>query len=141
MIPSTSCGRYIKQLNDLLRKNANNQLRSQDLTVSQINVLMLLRDLPDRQATFKEMERILRVAQATTAGLMSRLEQKSFVETYTDPEDKRVKIVKLTPEGEKVCDQGAANMEAAENRLLSGFTEQEKDDFLRMLIKAGENMK
>ena len=79
-----SCGMLIKQINDSMRKQVNNHLRSCDLTMAQVGVLLELRKNTDQQMTLKELERSFRVAQSTAAGLVSRLEQKNFVESFGD---------------------------------------------------------
>lgn len=48
----------------------------------------------------KELERYFGVAQSTIAGVVSRLEQKGFVEAFGDAADKRIKVVHITPAGE-----------------------------------------
>ena len=43
-----TCGALLKQINDVLEKNANNALRKQDLTISQSGVLVLLDKKSDK---------------------------------------------------------------------------------------------
>ena len=87
------CGALIKKVHDEIEKKANAMLRQQDLTLSQMNVLMELEAIPDHQLTLKELEGLLHVAQSTAAGIVVRLEQKGFVESFTDENDRRVKKV------------------------------------------------
>ena len=77
IIPS---GQLIKLLHDRLEKQANNTLRGKDLTMMQISVLMELQEAEQKQRSMKELERKFCVAQSTVAGIISRLEQKGFVE-------------------------------------------------------------
>ncbi len=77
-----TCVALIKQIHDGLEKQANNSLRSQDLTMSQVGVLIELRFSLEKQMTLKELERRLHVAQPTAAGIVARLEQKGFVEGF-----------------------------------------------------------
>ncbi len=42
MTLQNSCGALLKQINDELEKQANNSLRADDLTVSQVGVLLAL---------------------------------------------------------------------------------------------------
>ena len=87
-IPS---GQLIKMLHDRLEKIANNTLREKDLTMMQISVLMELQKAEQKQRSMKELERKFCVAQSTVAGIISRLEQKRFVEAVGDASDKRIK--------------------------------------------------
>jgi len=140
MIQEESCGFYLKQLNDALGKNANNALRSQDLTFSQMGVLIYLSERSGRQATFKEIEKAIHNAQSTTAGVMTRLEKKGFVECFGSVEDKRIKVARLTDKGDGILSQSGLHMEETEGKLTNGFTKAEKEMFLELLKKASANM-
>ena len=78
MSKDISCGMLFKQIHDELEKRTNNSLRSSDLTMAQMGALLVLREKSDKEMPLKELERSLRVAQSTAAGIVSRLEQKGF---------------------------------------------------------------
>lgn len=140
MSDDTSCGMYIKQINSALEKNANNTLRKQDLTFAQVSALLAIRDFPEQKISLKELEKILHVAQSTTAGIISRLEQKGLVTGFGDSTDKRIKLVQITPMGEKYCREAEQNMKEAEENLLSGLTETEKSIFNSLLQKVRDTL-
>lgn len=133
------CGTMIKQLHDALERNVNNVLRTKDLTMAQVGVLLELHHCPEKQMSLKELERILHVAQSTAAGIVVRLEQKGFVESFGDPVDRRVKIVRITPTGEACCLQADKDMEETEKKLLAPLTEVERTVFLELLEKICDN--
>ena len=141
MLTSLPSGQLIKLLHDRLEKQANNTLRAQDLTMMQISVLMELQKTEQKQLSMKELERKFCIAQSTVAGIISRLEQKGFVEAFGDAADKRVKLVHITPAGEACCREAAGYMAEAEQMLLHGFSEDEKAMFNQLLARAAENMK
>ena len=129
------CGALIKNIHDEIEKKANALLRQQDLTLSQMNVLMELEAAPEHQLTLKELEALLHVAQSTAAGIVVRLEQKRFVESFTDAGDRRVKKVAITPAGMECCKKAASDVIEMETQLLSGLTETEKVLFRELLEK------
>ena len=129
------CGALIKKVHDEIEKKANAMLRQQELTLSQMHVLMELEAIADHQLTLKELEGLLHVAQSTAAGIVVRLEQKGFVESFTDENDRRVKKVALTPAGMECCKNAASDVKDIEMKLLSGLTESEKLLFLDLLEK------
>lgn len=141
MSTSLPSGQLIKLLHDRLEKQANNTLRAQDLTMMQISVLMELQKTEQKQLSMKELERKFCIAQSTVAGIISRLEQKGFVEAFGDAADKRVKLVHITSAGEACCREAAGYMEQAEQTLLGGFSEEEKTTFNLLLTRAAENMR
>ncbi|HBI60173.1 MAG TPA: MarR family transcriptional regulator [Lachnospiraceae bacterium] len=135
-----SCGMYIKQINSALEKDANNTLRKQDLTFAQVSALLAIRDFPEQKISLKELEKILHVAQSTTAGIINRLEQKGFVTAFGDSSDKRIKLVQMTSLGETYCQEAEQNMKRAEERLLSGLTETERSIFKTLLQKVRDTL-
>ncbi len=141
MLNDYTCGALLKQINDIMEKNANNDLRGQDLTIAQSGVLVLLDQKEEKTATFKELEKSFGVSQPTMVGILGRLEQKKLVEILTDADDKRIRKAHLTQEGVEKCKEGYKHMKAAEELLLSGLTEEERTAFLRLLIKIRESMK
>lgn len=136
----STCGMLIKQINSTLEKNANNSLRKQDLTFAQVSALLTIRDFPEQKLSLKELEKLLHIAQSTTAGIISRLEQKGLVEAFGDLADKRIKLVKITPLGETYCQTAEQNMKEAEENLLSGLTETEKSIFYNLLQKVKDTL-
>ena len=106
-----TCGMMIKQIHDCLEKDTNNTLRAQDLTMAQVGALIELRSAEEKQMPLKELERRLHVAQSTAAGIVVRLEQKGFLESFGSSDDRRIKMVRITPKGEDCCldsDRGRA---------------------------------
>lgn len=141
MNTNDKCGFMIKQLHDSLEKESNNMLRRDGLTMSQVGVLMLLDDTPGRELPLKEIEKFMKVAQSTAAGVISRLEQKELVESFGDPGDKRIKLVRLTSRGRQCCETAEENMNKAEENLLSSLTEAERKDFRILLGKIRDTIK
>ena len=136
-----SCGLLIKQIHTTLEKNANNAPRADDLTSAQAAVMMTLDGQTEHCMTLKELEKTLLLAQSTIAGTVARLEAKGLVFYSDSKEDKRVKWVHLTEAGMECCRRAAERMEEAEERLLSGLTETEREIFISLLKKVNHAIK
>lgn len=137
----SDCGILIKQIHNQLEKNANNVLRAQGLTMTQIGMLVELDAQPLGKMTMKELEQALRVAQSTVVGIVNRLEQRGYVVTFTDSDDKRVRVAQITEKGMQCCQQARKNMEQAEENLLAGLNGQERETFHKLLEKVIQTMK
>ncbi len=135
MSKNYSCGTLLKQIHDIMEKNANNILREQELTISQSGVLVLLDEKEGKTASFKDLEKDFGVSQPTMVGILNRLVQKDFVEILTDSEDKRIKKAHLTQKGVAKCKEGYKHMNSAEVQLLKSLTDDEKVEFNRLLLK------
>lgn len=141
MLQSVPNASLIKLIHDRLEKNANNALRDQGLTMMQVSVLITLHDAQRQQLSMKELEQRFGVAQSTVAGIVSRLEQKGLVEALHDAEDRRVKLVHLTREGECCYANAAFQMDEAERSLLRGLSNDEQAALNRFLTILAENAK
>ncbi len=133
-------GLLFKQIHDALEKRINNEMRTRELTFAQVRVLHVLYEKEDKTHSLKELERILGVAQSTCAGIVSRLVQKNMVECFTDPDDKRVKIVRITPEGERCCAASQSNLDQTERTILNGISEEDKALLYTLLQKVYQNV-
>lgn len=140
MEDNLSCSILLKQLHDVQEKNINNTLRNLDLTFSQINVLRALVHSADKQMSLKELEKILHVAQSTTARIVAKMESKGLIESFGDVSDKRIKYIRLTQYGEQYSSNAKQKLEEEETRLLSSLTETEKMVFVSLLQKITSNL-
>jgi len=135
------CGILIKQIHSSLEKNANNNLRKLDLTFSQMETLLILQNITEKQLSLKQLEKQLHLAQSTTAGIIARLEKKGFVTSFSDVSDKRIKYVKITPLGQQYCQQSEQHRKKAEQEILSGLTQTEQEIFCTLLKKVKDTLK
>lgn len=133
-------GFLIKQISTALEKRANNSLNKDNLTLSQVSVLFLLKNAVDDKMTFKDLEKALHVAQSTTVGIISRLEAKNMVESYIDPDDKRIKWVSITAMGKEVCELTYSHVKETETEIARGLTKEERATLITLLQKVADNL-
>lgn len=134
-----TCASLIKQIHSELEKNANNALRQDDLTLSQISVLMTLSKAEKNQLEQKQLEQSMHIAQSTATGIVKRLEQKGFIVSFTSTTDKRIKIIRITSLGLAYCKKATINMEKTESKLTAALTETEYDILLSLLQKVRDS--
>lgn len=141
MKEENNCGMLLRQIHIALEKRCNNRLKEAGLTFSQMSALIEIADTPARKLTFKELEKCMSLAQSTTAGLISRLEQKKLVLVTGDKDDKRIKYVEISALGEEYYNNARQEMQHTENELLKHFSAEEKELFLSLLKKVNSNLK
>lgn len=125
----------IKRIHHIMEQKGNLFLKDDDLTMSQAHVLLFLSHQPEHCASMKILEKNLFVAQSTSAGFVSRLEKKGFLQLLPDPNDKRVKLVQLTPNCQLFLEKMQGTIAEADRRILSAFTPEEQILFLQLLKK------
>ena len=133
-------GDLLKQIDIVMKKQANNMLKSMDLTIAQVIALMILRQEPSGELPLKKIEQVMRVAQSTAAGIVARLEKKGFVESFDDENDRRIKMVRITPTGLSCCERAYEHVENTEEMLLSSLTETERVVFVALLQKVSDSL-
>lgn len=134
-------GKYIKQISDALARKSDNNLSKLGVTFSQIRILVFLKNQTEKSATFKEIEKMMKVSQPAIVGLAKRLESRGFATSMADPYDKRVKHLKITEKGLEVCEKAKVDLILTENQLIEALSEEEKVQFSALLKKVAESFK
>lgn len=135
---SESCLILIKQLEVSMGRRMNNEMKEMDMTLTQVRVLSLLLGFPEKQATLKDLEKKLQLSQSVTAGIIKRLEQRKYIESFGDSEDKRIKIVQITPLGEQQCICSDKILFHLEEEMLSCLSEHEMMTLQTLLKRVRE---
>jgi DNA-binding MarR family transcriptional regulator len=70
---------------------------------------------------------------STLGNVLERLEARGFVQRYSSPEDKRVKLLKLSPEGCAVVKRAEAAVRRAQDRMLAPLAAKDRKVLLDLL--------
>lgn len=134
-------GLYIKRISSCLESEANRSLQARNLTHSQAHFLMELNRRENNTAPLKSLESCFDAAQSTIAGLAVRLEKKGLIESFSDPQDRRVKLVRLTTAGRAEVNACFREIAASEAHLVSGLTDCERTLLMNLLERLHETVK
>ena len=88
----------------------------------------------------RDLEAEFHLTHPTVSGLLSRLEQKGFVELRTDPEDRRIKRIYVLEKGLQCHEVMHNTIQQNEQRMVEGFTPEEQAVFSDLLQRAIRNM-
>lgn len=135
-----ACGELIKRICDIFEAKANREMQEQDITLSQMKMLVYLDNTNDGSAMLKEIERYFGTSQATIAGIAVRLEKKGLLEGYTDTKDRRIKHVQLSANGRELCKHMKSQVEEGEKWLLRSLESTEAHELQRLLQKVYDNL-
>lgn len=125
----------IKAIQNRLRAKADADLKEYQLTLVQSQVLSYLYE-HGGSAPQKDIESFLDVSHPTTSGIIRRLELSSYIRSENSPDDKRVRIISMTPLASNIWTQlenSFANRETAMLKDLSDFEIQLVGDVLRKI--------
>ena len=70
---------------------------------------------------------------STIAGVVDRLEARGLLQRNASPEDRRVRLLTLTAEGQALLDTVIPGMQRAQQRMLAPLPKAERVEFMRML--------
>lgn len=141
MAQLSECGILIKQINDNIARLANNELRQNNLTLSQLRYLEYIYTNKGTPVPFKYLEKHFEVSQPTVAGILRRLENKKLVKTKQSESGGKAKTVCLTSKGMALYESAEERRLETEIYLLSPLKDDERIEFQDTLVKVLKHLK
>ena len=116
-----------------------NALSRMELTAAQGHLMGFLAHRKDPPCP-RDIEEALQLSHPTVSGLLSRLEQKGFIALKPDEQDRRCKRIHVLPKGQECFELMHNTILANEERMVQGFTPEEREQFSDFLKRAICNM-
>jgi DNA-binding MarR family transcriptional regulator len=116
-----------------LTNSFNNYLSEFGISQAKIKILMLLYKNPAQGLPPSELAGCSHVTRGTITGLLDGLEKEGYVERLHNETDRRMVLVQLTKEGEKLIEKVFPTHFIRVKKLVDQLSEQERCDFLRIL--------
>lgn len=132
-------GHYIRILHCSTDQTMTNALASMELTAAQGHIMGFVAHAKEPPCA-RDIEEAFHLSHPTVSGLLSRLEKKGFIEFRPDEQDRRCKRICILPKGRELNDTMHQVMLEAEEKLVYGFTDEEKELFAQFLIRSIGNM-
>ena len=114
-------------------------LTEMELTAAQGRILGYLA-MKKTAPCAKDIEEQFHLSHPTVSGLLARLEKKGFIELRSDETDRRCKRIYLAQKGQDCNTTMYQTICDTENRLIEGFSPEEKEQFFSYLSRAIDNM-
>lgn len=136
--PGEMCGSvmptwlYLVRVHDRMQHHLMDHLGSYDLTTAQYDVLAHLSAKPgiSQQALAQE----LLVTKGNICGLIDRLSARGLVERRSDPEDRRLNLLYLTSDGEKLAKEAVPAYAEFVQEHMAGLTTEQLASMRDMLL-------
>ena len=132
-------GHYLRILHGCTDQFLSAAVTQMDLTPVQSRVVGYLAHRSEPPCS-KDVEEEFQLSHPTVSGILSRLEKKAFVEFRPDPADRRCKRIYVLEKGWEHIGQIHRIINENEDRIVDGFTEEEKQQFAAFLERAIRNM-
>ena len=114
-------------------------LAQMELTAAQSHILCYITYRKSPPCA-RDIEESFQLSHPTVSGILSRLEQKEFIEMRPDALDRRCKRIYIREKGLEVDEIMHQTVRSTEERMVQGFTEEEKAQFTDLLCRAIDNM-
>ncbi len=111
-----------------------------DLTAVQYAALVAIESHPGIDAT--RLSQVIYFDRSTIGDVLDRIESKGWIVRESTADDRRIKLLTLSPAGQDVLRQVAPAIRRVQERLLAPLTSSEAKTMIRLLIKmadAGED--
>ena len=132
-------GHYVRILHWCTDQRMTHALAEMELTASQGPILGFISHRKTPPCA-RDIEEAFHLSHPTVSGLLARLEKKGFIEFRSDPADRRCKRIYLLPKGQACHEAFHSTIDACEKKVLTGFSEAEKEQFAALLQRAISNM-
>jgi DNA-binding MarR family transcriptional regulator len=124
-------GHAIRRLHQISVGIFHQEMQDLNLTPVQYAALRTVHGQPGIDQ--RTLARLIALDTSTTAGVVDRLEARGLLQRSLSPEDKRVRLLTLTPEGSELLLQAQAGVLRAQELTLAPLTPQQRQAFIELL--------
>lgn len=121
------------------RASADDWVRNSGLTRQQGFALGYIEENQDRGVIARELSEMSGTTPASVASLLQGLEERGYITRTPSPDDSRVKLLNVTPEGSRLIEGFEEEMSAAQVRLFSGLSPAEQEQLVTLLERIIES--
>ena len=132
-------GARFRMLHSCADQQMSNALAQMDLTAAQGLMVGYIARAAQPPCP-RDLEEFFQLSHPTVSGLLNRLEKKEFIEFRPDPSDRRSKRIYLLPKGTECHERIIRSIQQTEQKIVTGFSEEEKATFSRLLNRAISNL-
>lgn len=124
-------GHYIRRLQQIAVAIFLQEAEAQGVTPVQYAALQTVRNQPGIDQ--RGLARAIGFDTSTIAAVIDRLEARGLLQRTIAPDDRRVRLLTLTAEGQRVLEAVIPAMRRAQERMLEPLPRAERAEFMRML--------
>ncbi len=143
MNKSDHLGFYIHTISNLIQREVDRQEAEKgDDALTGINRFIIRHLAHHRNEDIfqKDLEEVFSARRSTMSVVLYRMETKGLLTRTSVKQDARLKKITLTEKGERLHEEMESAIEALEEKLMSGFSPEEKDSLLSMLKQVRHNL-
>lgn len=126
-------GYAIRRLHQIAVGIVHQEAQDLGITPVQYAILQMVHNHPGTDQ--RTLANLVALDTSTTAGVVDRLEARGLLLRSASPNDRRVRLLTLTPPGEQLLSEAIPCMQRAQELILAPLTPAQRKDFLHLLNK------
>lgn len=130
--------RQVLNLANQIVKNRNNHLKELNITAEQADSLIFFGANNDR--SISDLKEYLHISHQTARGIVKRLEEKHLLNLRVCETDSRYKTIYLTDKGRQILKCLENNGTHTGYQLLKGMSQEEQEQFSKLIVCALKNI-
>ena len=138
-------GRELHRLDNGIRRylcQQNPAIKNRDeITGTNMRIIRFLKNNEHRDVYQKDVEREFGITRSTASRVLVLMEEKGLVQRLNVEHDARLKKLILTEKSARMGEEMRMVGERTDARLLTGFTEEEKEQLYSFIDRMVENMR
>ena len=138
--PSTELVLNLVYTRDILRSHFLQVLTGFNLSISAMNILMILKHGESKGCAQQELSSLLLVSRANITKVIDGLEKRGLIARTSSKEDRRARVIKLTEAGEDLADRVIPCQNEETVRVTVGLTRNEISLLSKLLAKFRESI-
>jgi len=124
-------GHAIRRLHQISVGIAHQETQDLGITPVQYAILQSVHNQPNTDQ--RTLAHLVSLDTSTTAGVVDRLEARGLLTRNASPDDRRVRLLTLTPAGEQLLADAIPCMEKVQALILAPLTPSQRKDFMALL--------
>jgi DNA-binding MarR family transcriptional regulator len=130
----------VKILNTAIERILNKEMAELGITYTQATVIGFLRKNTEREICQKDVETSLGLTHPTVSSILSRLEEKDFIQTTPFSNDRRYKKIFLTDKSVSMADAIQRKIDRISENAFRGISSEKQEDFSQIIQKMVRNI-
>ena len=126
-------GHLIRRIHQISSAIFAEECAASGLTSVQFAALVAIRENPEVDAT--RLSALIAFDRSTLGDVLERLEAKGWIERDSSPNDKRVKLLRLSPAGLRILSDVEPGVHRVQQRLLEPLEPRERANMVRLLAQ------
>lgn len=124
---------YVEELVSNYGQYINDKMKNEEISRAELPFLLRIRYKDN--TTQKELVELFNVSEGHTAKILRKFEDKQYISRYENPENHRIKIVKITDKGIEKTDEYINDIKEWEEKVTQDLTEDELIQLKNLLYK------